>query len=102
MPFVSTHRIPKLMFSFCVVAFCFEGPVRIGFGGYTTETSYVALSAWRLNLIRIPRYHVNVGAGSHRILRVHTVELRSNFAKQPRPVMLRLMLISGGDRYPDY
>lgn len=81
MPFVSTHRIPKLMFSFCVVAFCFEGPVRIDFGRYTTETLYVALSAWRLHLIRILRYHVNVGVGSHRILRVHIVELRSNFAK---------------------
>ena len=69
------------MFSFWVVAFCFEGPVRIGFGGYSEETSYVALSAWRLHLIRILRYHVNVGAGSHRILRVHIVELGSNFAK---------------------
>ena len=69
------------MFSFCGVAFCFEGPVRIGFGGDTTETSYVALSAWRLHLIRILRYHVNGGNGSHRILRGYIVELRSNFAK---------------------
>ena len=69
------------MFSFCSVAFCFEGPVRIGFGGDTTETSYVALDVRRLHLIRILLYHVNVGAGSHLILPVEFVELKSNFAK---------------------